>query len=377
MRALIASDDQNVATRLRNILLAEGAECPLRWMVSVDSAIEVASADPKPHVVLLVMPQDLERSLVVLQELRRTTNARIVAIGAARDPRQILRVVHSGPDDYLDAEGDLEREVAEFLKRYGSGPGQSNGQGRIIAMMSPSGGSGCSFLAANLSVALAKTHGRSMLCDMDLRRGDLVSYLNTKPRHTINDLCKGIQRLDQGMFEQSLSPHESGVHLLAAPQSFSEVQPITADAAERIMKLARATFPFVVVDLEDFYHREQLQVLQMCDVALFVIRLDFTSLRNARRTFDYLHEQGVDPAKMQIVVNMYGRSKELRVNEAEDALGQKFSYYVPHDEKTALLSLNRGTPAVMCAPKAKLSYAIGEIAEGVSGGVEAAVGAGK
>jgi pilus assembly protein CpaE len=238
--------------------------------------------------------------------------------------------------------------------------------------MSPSGGSGCSFLAANLAVALAKDHGRVALCDMDLRRGDLVSLLNLKPRHTINDLCRSIQRLDQGMFEQSLLPHESGVHLLAAPQSFTEVQPITAEAAERIMKHARASFPFVVVDLEDFYHREQLQVLQMCDSALFVLRLDFTSLRNARRTLEYMETLDVSKDKIQIVVNQFGRAKELRVAEAEDALGMRFSHFIPDDPKTAVLSLNRGTPAVTCAPKTKLSYAIGEIATALASPVAGA-----
>ena len=375
MRALIASDDQSIATRLRNILLADGTDCPLRWVVSVDSAPEVVAAEePKPQVILLVMSSSLDQSLAVLQQLRRTTSAPIVAIGAARDPREILRVIHSGPDDYLDSEGDLEHQLGEFLSRLRAIADRPTSQGRIVSLISPSGGSGCSFLAVNLAVMLAQKHGRCALCDMDLRRGDLVSFLNIKPRFTINDLCRNLQRLDQGMFEQSMLPHESGVHLLAAPQAFSDVQKITSEAAERIMRYAQSSFPFVVVDLEDFFHQEQFQVLQMSESVLFVLRLDFTSLRNARRAIDYLKNAGLDPGKIQIVVNKYGRPKELPVGQAEEALGMKFSYFVPDDPKTAVLSLNRGTPAVLSAPKSKLSMAIGEIAKAVTNGIPAYAG---
>jgi pilus assembly protein CpaE len=363
MRAIIASDDQNVASRIRRILLAEGVDCPMHLVVSIDSCIEVVSTDEaKPNVILFVMPNDPDRPVAVLQNLRRASNASVVAVGSARDPQQILRLVRLGADDYLDVEGELERDLGEFLKRFCAIDDRPTDIGKIVTVMSPSGGSGCSFLAANLAIALAKTHGKVALCDMDLRRGDLASYLNIKPRHTINDLCRSLNRLDQGMFAQSLHAHDSGVQLLAAPDALADIQPISAEAAERIMKMSRSQFPFTIVDLEDFFHREQLQVLQMSDVALMVLRLDFTSLRNARRTLEYMKNIGVDQSKIQIVVNKYGRSKELPVSEAEEALGVKFQYFVPDDPKTAVLSLNRGTPAMIYAPKTKLSYAIGDIA---------------
>jgi len=370
MRAFIASDDQSLAVRLRNILLKEGVECPLRWVVSLDGCKEaIAAEELKPQLILFVVPDDVDRSMSVMQDLRRSTSAGVVAVGSARDPRQILRVVRLGSDDYLDAEGDLEGELGQFLKRFCALEDRPRNQGRIVTVMAPSGGSGSSFVAANLAVALAQKHERCMLCDMDLRRGDQAALLNLKPRHSIIDLCRNMNRLDQGMFEQSLLQHESGVHLLAAPESFTEVQPITSEAAERLVRYAQALFPFVVVDLEDFFHREQLQVLQMSDVALIVVRLDFTALRNARRTLDYLQSMGVDPEKIQVVVNQFGRPRELPVAEAEEALGLKFAYFIPDDSKTAVSSLNRGMPAVLYAPKAKLTTAIGEIASGVAGGV--------
>jgi pilus assembly protein CpaE len=367
MRALIASDDQIVASRLRRILVAEGVECPMHWVVSIDSCIDALNTEQnKPQVVLFVMPTDPDRPVTVLQSLRRASNASVVAVGSARDPQQILRLVRLGADDYLDVEGELERDLGEFLKRFCAIDDRPKDQGKIITVMSPSGGSGCSFLAANVSIALARSHGKVALCDMDLRRGDLASYLNLKTRHTINDLCRNLSRLDEGMFVQSLLAHDSGVQLLAAPDALADIQPISSEAAERIMKLSRSAFPFTVVDLEDFFHREQLQVLQMSDIAVMVLRLDFTSLRNARRTLEYMKNIGVDVDKVRVVVNMYGRPKELPVSQAEEALGMKFSHFIPDDPKTAILALNRGTPAVLYAPKAKISYAIGEIAAAIA-----------
>jgi len=163
-----------------------------------------------------------------------------------------------------------------------------------------------------------------------------------------------------------LTPHESGVQLLAAPPSLADVQPITSDMAEQIVRLFRATFPFVVADLEDFFHAEQLQLLRSSSVVCFVLRLDFTALRNTRRTLEYLEREGLDLARVQIIVNQYGRPKEIAVGQAEKVLDRKLSLFVPFDQRMAVSSLNRGVPVSWECPKSKIGAAVAKIAEQIS-----------
>ncbi len=362
MSAFIVSDNPATTAKLQASLTSCEIECPLTSVVSCDLAERVVPQHA-PDIIFVVMFPNFERTLLLLDQLRKHTQSKLVAVAAAREPDKILQVVHVGPDDYLDEEGDLEKQIQEALSRFKTtGQGGYGGCGQLLTVMSPSGGAGCSMIAANIATAKALSHETSCLFDLDIRRGDLASMFNLKPQYTIIDLCRNLQKLDQQMFDKSLLKHESGVHLLAAPSSLDDVQQVNSDAVEHIVQFARSGFPCVVVDLEDFFHREQFRVLQLSDIVLFVFRLDFSSLRNARRTLDYLDKVGIDRDKFQLVANQQGRPKELAVEQAEDALGTKISHLIPEDAKTVIMALNHGAPAVLEYPRSKLSKAIKNMA---------------
>src|SRR5438093_5468631 len=116
----------------------------------------------------------------------------------------------------------------------------------------------------------------------------MASLHYLKPTYTLADVCQNITRLDPLMFEGSLVRHSSGVHLLVPPRQITDIKYITPEGVRRALTLARAAFPYVVVDLDHSFREEQVQVLQQADLILLVLRLDFTSLRNARRTLEHL-----------------------------------------------------------------------------------------
>lgn len=365
MQTLIASDDPATAERLRAALAAHGVNCPLSRMVGLDAASGAASTSPT-DLVLIVVSNNVERAIAAMEDIRRRSQSSVVVIGSARDPNLILRIVHAGPDDYLDIDDDFSAQLQRTLGRLRTATPAGASTGRLITFLSHAGGSGCSFLAANLAVTLAQMHEKCGLFDFNLRRGDLATLFNVKPRFSVTDLTRNGTRLDQGILEQALTPHESGVQLLAAPPSLADVQPVTSEAAEQIMRLFRASFPFVVADLEDFFHSEQVHLLRSSSVVCFVLRLDFTALRNTRRTLEYLEREGLDLSRVKIIVNQYGRPKEIAVGQAEKVLDRKLSLFVPFDQRLAVSSVNRGVPVTWENPKSKIGLAIAKIAEQVS-----------
>jgi pilus assembly protein CpaE len=363
MIASIVSDNQAISQKIRGVLLQHRVECSLANVVSLSGALQsIDQSDAAPDLIFISLSPEPERALSVLHQLRRRTQSKLVAVGAAHDAKEILRVVHAGSDDYLDEEGELEGQITGLLDRVELLLNSDANRGRIITVMSSSGGVGCSMIASNLAFALANPPRKCCLCDLDLRRGDLASMLNLKPRHTIIDLCANLQKLDRQMFDEALLPHEQGVFLLAAPRRLDDVQQVTSDGVEKILHFARSAFPFVVVDLEDFFHREQFRVLQLSDRILFVYRMDFSALRNTRRTLDYLQKAGIDRDKVQLVANQYGRPKELSLGQVEEALKMKTLHYVPDDPRTVVHSLNCGVPAIVGNPRSKLAKAIWKLA---------------
>jgi pilus assembly protein CpaE len=105
--------------------------------------------------------------------------------------------------------------------------------------------------------------------------------------------------------------------------------------------------------------------LRQASAVLLVSRLDFTSLRNMRRILDHLDEVEVSPARVRLVANRYGQPNELPVAEAEEALGEKLSYFVPEDARTVNGANNTGIPAVVKSPSAKVALAFAQVARGV------------
>jgi pilus assembly protein CpaE len=230
-------------------------------------------------------------------------------------------------------------------------------------VLAASGGVGASTVAANLAVALAKGHSTCALLDLKPGRGDLAALLDLKPQFTLADLCNQASRLDRAIFEKMLVRHPCGVHLLGAPQSFHDLRAVTPAGVQQALTLARKYFPHVVVDAEDCFHEEQVVALRQATGVLLVLRLDFTSLRNARRILEHLQSVEVARQRVRLVVNRHGQPNELPVAEVEDALGEKISLFVPDDPKTLNAANNAGEPALLKFPTAKVCQSLTELAK--------------
>jgi pilus assembly protein CpaE len=200
-----------------------------------------------------------------------------------------------------------------------------------------------------------------------LASGDLAALLDLKPTHTLAELCLNAARLDRVMFERSLARHASGVHLLAPPRAFADMAYVTPEGVGQALSMARSLFPYVVVDLDHSFREEQLQVLRQADIVLLVLRLDFTSLCNGRRTLDYLEHLGVPRERVRLVVNRYGQPKEIPASKAEEALGCKIFHYVPDDPRTVNRANNNGVPAVLDSPRAAVSKSVTRLTMSING----------
>jgi pilus assembly protein CpaE len=365
MRACVISDLESVSAKVRQVLLRHGHECSAAQVCTLAQAPARLAETPAELAVLVLSP-DTERALVLLGQARAGIQRRLLAIGPAAEPKLILRALREGADQYLD-EAELEVELEGALARLRV-EGDAQGEpGRLITVLAPSGGSGSSTLAANVATVLAREHKSCALFDLKLESGDLAALLDLRPTHTLADLCQNVARLDRVMFERSLTRHASGVHLLAPPRTFDDINYVTADAVRQALTLARGLFPYVVVDLDHSFREEQVQVLRQTDVLLLVLRLDFTCLRNTRRTLDYLTKLGVNSDRVRLVVNRYGQAKEVPAAKAEEALGIKIFHYVPDEPKTINLANNNGVPAVVEYPRAKVSRSVTQLAHSING----------
>jgi pilus assembly protein CpaE len=367
MRVFIASNNEGIATKLREVLGNYGHECQVFALNPLDVAAN-RLAQTHADMLVVVLSPNPEPALALLREQRNPSIQRVLAVGPVSEPKLRLGALREGADQYLD-EAELKPELEAILRRVSiqaAAPAQGE-NGKVISVLAPSGGSGSSTLAVNLATALAREHKNCILFDLNLGAGDLASLLDLKPTHTLADLCRNATRMDRAIFERSLVRHPCGVALLAPARSFADIGQVTTQGVRDALTLARGLFPYVIVDLDDSFHSEQTQTLRQSDIILLVLRLDFTSLRNTRRTLDHLDQMHISRGRVQLVVNRYGQPQELPAAKAEEALGMKIAHYVPDDPKTINRANNNGIPAVLEAPTAKVSKSVIQLAVSVNG----------
>jgi pilus assembly protein CpaE len=368
MRALLAGDHEATLAQIRQVVLRDGLECPVSHLVRLDQAGERLAQVPV-ELVVVVLPEDPERALKaldILERLPRQQGSRVLAVGPAAETKLVLRALRGLVDDYLD-QSDLEAELAAALGRYKASLLKQDELGRVIAVLAPSGGSGSSTLAVNLATVLAKQHKSALLLDLKLATGDLAALMDLKPTHSLADLCVNVNRMDRVLFERSLVQHQCGVRLLAPPLQINDIDHVSAEGVHKILQMGRSLFPYIVIDLDHDFRSEQREVLQQADLILVVLRLDFASLRNAKRTLDYLERAGIDQTKVRVVVNRYGQPKEVPFAKAEEALGLKIFHYVPDDPKAVNRANNNGVPVVIESPSARVARSVTKLAASVNG----------
>jgi pilus assembly protein CpaE len=360
MRTLVVNHNllDPLSTRLREIL--RDKVDPQGPAVARYEDVENRPAPLQADMLAIVLSPDPERGLEVLRKVRRQSSGYLLAVGKASDSRLILRALHEGADLFLD-EAELESGLEAALSRLQSKE-ESAAAGRLVAVLASSGGSGASTLAVNLATVLAKDHERCALIDLKPGRGDLAALLDLKPAFNLADLCLNLARLDRAMFEKVLVQHPCNIHLLASPQAFGGTRVITSKGVGQALTMARKLFPYVVVDLEDCFHEEQVLTVRQAAVILLIIRLDFTSLRNSRRILEHLNELGIPENRVRLVANRFGQPNELPVSEAEAALGVKIAHFVPDDARTINGANNTGIPAVLKAPSTKVAQGIALLA---------------
>lgn len=370
MNSVIATENPVTASKLRKALAARGHDCPITHVVPLEGGdLAIAALPRKPDLLLVVLPTDEARGVRIVQKLRPSCPGRLVAVGVATDARRILDLLHAGADDFLDEDADTNKQLSASLERL-AGQMTAGGTGATLAVAAASGGSGASLLAASLSILVARRHESCGLIDLASQFGDLSALLNLAPRHTLAELVRHEEMLDQEMLTQSLTPHDSGIRMIAAPATEEDYLAITGSALDRIVQFCRRLFPWTVIDLGTQL-AGRASLLRSCEKILVPFRLEFASLCNTRRLLDDWDRRQIDLDRVVLVANRCSQAGELPRAKVATLLGRPVEVWLPDEPLTANLSVNCGVPVVDESPQAELTREIRQLAQGVFGNMVA------
>lgn len=354
--AVIISDRPSLSVQLRFAIARFEAATDITELGLSDEEIQLAEnkiADA--NIVILVLPDSVDTATKLIQNLRRLTTTRLVAVGTVTSPQHLLKYMHSGADDFIDENEELATKIKESVTRITRVDRDDNPRSSpLITVMGAFGGSGATLTAANLSILLARRFDTCGLLDLTGGYGDLVNHLDLRPRYSIKELCTNVEELDSEMFNNAITEHVTGVKVLAGSTAVDRSSFPGRDAVRGVVDVARSTLPCVVADL----NRKApfaTDLVNASDVVVLLTGLNYSSAYATRRLLADWKNEGVNTDKTLVVANRCRRRGELGVDETAVILGRSISLSIKDDALAANVSVNCGNPAVDESPGSELA----------------------
>lgn len=313
--------------------------------------LAIINLDPNPHELL--------KKMATLP--RQFPAVNFFLMSQTVDPNLLMEAMHLGIREFIPLPM-AEQKFTSALERVAQVHGMGK-RARLIHVVPTIGGCGSTTVACNVAAALAAT-GKTVLIDMDLVRGGVASYFDTRARYTIADVMDAGEKLDKQLLDNALAIHKkSGLAILARPELPEDTQRVNQPGLMRLMNVLGRLFDFVIMDSIMSISPMYASLIQAADVNLLVMQLNVPSAKNSERFVGALRRMGVESAKIRTVVNRYvKKGNDIEPSELERSLGIKVSWLVPNDFKNAIAAINFGEPVVLRSPRSEISQSLMQLA---------------
>ena len=339
-----------------------------------DASIIEPQKSGLPDVVIIEVGSDLEKDLVApVESMQNSSSCPEIFITSFSSSSEIMRkALKMGIREFFSEpikKEEVEIAFARYKENLEHGKSKKVKHGKILSVLGSKGGMGSTTVAVNLAAALSQT-GDSVsiaLVDLHLEFGDIPLFLDIEPAYTIVDVLQNISRLDSVFLMSAMTKHDSGIYILAAPNSPEEAEIVTPDGIKQIFKLMQGMFDYIVVDSNRSLDQIMMVTHGLSENAFVITELDLASLKNAKRFVEMCIIMGFDGTKFRFVINRYDKNAYISLNEAEEVLKQKAFWLIPSDYSTVVFSINQGKSFIHTADNAKVTRSFKDTALRIQG----------
>lgn len=368
-RIVLATGDALFEDRLRRAFAGELNGSLRMWDASqlvgdpTRAARRILADEPD---VVAVGPQvPLESALELVRTLDLMHPGVTVMLVAEPTPHVLEHALRAGVREVVAPASDdavlvdAFRRVAETaMRRRATFDGAAAAPtGSVICIVSPKGGAGKTTVATNLSVGLAmRAPGQVALVDLDVQFGDVAPALRLEPETSIVDAIRTADRLDETTVKAFLTPHDSGLFVLGAPENPAAADEINARQTSAVVKLLTGMFPYVVIDTGSGLDEHTLAALDLATEIVLVLSSEVPTIRAARKEVEILRSLGLDDRRWHVVLNRAESRVGLDSADIALSVGVPVDVAVP-SARSVPLSINQGTPVVLSDERAPVSRA--------------------
>jgi pilus assembly protein CpaE len=373
LRAVVVDSDGETRAGIRRVLSAMPAVAVIgEYRDAAEAAVGAPSS--RPDIVIVEVRDERAQgdagSVAVVERLvRRLPDTALVATVAAASPEFVVQVLRAGALEVVSRPIE-QRELVAALEKLARVRGRSvqRQPGRVTAVYSTKGGLGATTLAVNVAFCLAEHASAKsvLLCELDTRHSDIVTFLDLHPRYSIIDVLENIERMDDSLLQGLVTRHGGGLSVVPAP-SQTERGHLASEQVQAGIDLLRMHFDHTVLDLRHDLDPGTIAALEAADTVLYLTTLDVATLRSSAAGLAAFRSLGLDLKKVKVVITRDGTAEDVTVRHAREALGVLPYWKTPSDYAAVVGAINGGKPVVTTSPRSKFSKSVRQLSDALAG----------
>lgn len=337
---------------------------------SLETLKQRLSSDESEYAIVLGPGVNLEAAAALAQTLRVTRpSISVILIRRRVDTQVLAEALRSGMREVVEERdltgvGEAVQRAADIYQAINGAATNGDGRtgGTLVTVFSPKGGVGKTTLAVNLALALVGREKHTVcLVDLDLAFGDVAITLQLFPARTIADAISMESGMDADLLETLLTPHGSGLSILAAPVQPDAKDSLTPALIGKVLRLLRTRFDYVVIDTAPSLDEHILASIDETDVLLLITTLDVPTLKNVKIAVETLDLLNFPKAQRRLVLNRCDEHVGLSTAKVESTLGMTITALIPSSSQVPS-STNAGEPIAASLPRHAVSKAIAGLA---------------
>ncbi len=378
IRVLIVDDIPETRENLRKLLFFESDIEVVGAAINGEEGISMAG-EMKPDIVLMDinMPgiDGITASEAITQQVPFT---QIIMMSVQGEADYLRRSMLAGAREFLIKPFSSDELITSIRRVYELGASRRQAMpaptgptpprpdkerpreelGKVIAIFSSKGGTGCSTVAVNLAIALRQSQNAQVaLVDGSLQVGDVAVFLNLQATRTIADLAPHIDELDQDMLNNVLMPHSSGIKALLAPPRPEMADLVAPGVMNAVLGKLRHLYNYVIVDTWSSLHDITLTILDAADRIILITTPDIPSIYNTKLFFEVTEALEYPTGKAILVLNKADRRINIRAEDIQASIKYPVSSQLPLDERAATTAANQGVPYMLSEREGALAQA--------------------
>jgi pilus assembly protein CpaE len=355
IKILIADDIDETRNVIKKILSLQKEN--IEVVGEAANGEEVINLIPKvkPDVVLMDINMPVLNGLEATERITMEYPSVMVIIMSVQAESEYLKkaMFHGAkeyiikPFNYDDLIGTITTTYEKYRERQVKlkGSVETIRDADVIAFFSSKGGVGKSVLSLNTGIVLSKEANKKvLLIDMDLQFGDISMLVNKYNQKNI------LHAIDDGQIDsyENIKPylykHSDNFDILFAPDKPEAAEYISKETVEKIMKIIKKQYDVIVVDMGINFNDNTLYILDMAKKILMVSTMEIVALKNTKLGLRVMDSLGYDKDKVKLVINRFNSNYGISKKEIEGTFKDNIFSFIPDEEKSVVVSVNKGLP---------------------------------